>query len=237
MEIYTRELKQLELKLLRANKVGFKVAQQRTTTDLAFEARTQAVNVIKKEFTLRNTWTARAGHIPVVRASRSNPNAEFGSTLEYMRKQEEGFVKQPDRFTKAVAIPTPVASGERKGGAQGKTIRRKPVRKQNRRSQLKMPSKRMNELPRRERNAALIKEAIKSKRKNIELFRNGESNIWRVTGTMKKYRLDRLYKTEHKAIIVKPTPWLAPATKEAVKKRDEFYMKRMQFQVDRMMKR
>lgn len=237
MEIDTRELKQLELKLLRANKTGFKIATEQTLNDLAFEARTQAREQIERSMTVRNKWTLAPRNNPIDKAKRGKPFAEFGSTLGYMAKQEEGFISQPDRFTGAVAIPTPVASGERKGGAQGKTIRRKPVRKPNRRNMLKMPSKRMKELPRRERNAALIQEAIRSKRRFIELERNGETNIFRVKGNKKRYQLDRLYKTEHRAVISKPKPWLAPATKRAYEQAPRFYMNRLDYQIKRMMRK
>lgn len=237
MEIDTRELKQLELKLLRANKTGFKIAGEQTLNDLAFEARREAREQIERDFTVRNKWTVSPRNNPIDKAKLGKSFAEFGSTLDYMAKQEEGFISQPDRYTGAVAIPTPVASGERKGGAQGKTIRRKPVRKPNRRNMLKMPSKRMKELPRRERNAALIQEAIKSKRRFIELERNGETNIFRVKGNKKRYQLDRLYKTEHRAVISKPKPWLAPATKKAYEKAPSFYLKRMEYQMQRMMRR
>lgn len=237
MEIDTRELKQLELKLLRANKTGFKIAGEQTLNDLAFETRREAREQIERSMTVRNKWTVSPRNNPIDKAKRGKPFAEYGSTLDYMRKQEEGFISQPDRYTGAVAIPTPVASGERKGGARGKTIRKKPVRKPNRRNMLKMPSKRMKELPRRERNAALIQEAIKSKRRFIELQRNGETNIFKVTGTKKKYRLDRLYKTEHRAVITPAKPWLAPATKKAYEKAPSFYLKRMEYQMQRMIRR
>lgn len=237
MEIDTRELKQLELKLLRANRTGFKIASEQTLNDLAFEARTQARAQIERDFTVRNHWTLSARNNPVDRAKRGKPFAEYGSALGYMAKQEEGFVSQPDRYTGAVAIPTPVASGERKGGAQGKTIRRKPVRKPNRRNMLKSPSKRMKELPRRERNAALIQEAIRTKKRFIELERNGETNIFKVRGNKKRYQLDRIYKTEHRAVITRPKPWLAPATARAYESAPKFYMKRMQYQIDRMMRK
>lgn len=236
MEIDTSELRALELNLLRANKTGFRIAKEQTLNDLAFETRSQAREKIERDFTVRNKWTLSPRNNPIDKAKRGKPFAEFGSTLGYMAKQEEGFINQPDQYTGAVAIATPVASGERKGGAQGKTIRRKPVRKPNRRNMLKMPSKRMKELPRRERNAALIQEAIRSKRRFIELERNGETNIFRVKGNKKRYHLDRMYKTEHKAVISPPKPWLAPATAKAYEKAPKFYQQRMKYQEQRMMR-
>ena len=236
MEIDTRELKQLELKLLRANKTGFKIASEQTLNDLAFEARTQARAQIERSFITRNHWTLSARNNPVDRAKRGKPFAEYGSTLGYMAKRESGAINQPDPFTKSVAIATPVASGEASGAARGRTIRKKVVRKPNRRTQLKTPSRKLKELPRRKRNAALIQEAIKTKRRFIELERHGETNIFKVRGTKNKYKLDRMYKTEHRAVIVKPMPWLEPATKEAYKSAPKFYQQRIQYQIDRMMR-
>ena len=236
VDVNMQELKRLELALLRSNKVGFRIASEQTLNDLAFETRSIAKEKINKEFTVRNHWTTSPRNNPIEKAKRGRAYAEYGSTLGYMAKQEDGFVNQPDQYTGAVAIATPVASGERKGGATGKTIRKKPVRKPNRRNMLKSPSKRMKELPRRKRNAALIQEAIKTKRRFIELERNGEANIFKVTGTKKKFRLDRMYKTEHKAVISPAKPWLGPSTSKAYESAPKFYMKRMQYQIDRMMR-
>lgn len=236
MQIDTSELRALELSLLRANKTGFRIAKEQTLNDLAFETRNQAREQIERDFMIRNRWTLSPRNNPIDKAKRGKPFAEFGSTLGYMAKQEEGFINQPDQYTGAVAIATPVASGERKGGATGKTIRRKPVRKPNRRNMLKMPSKRMKELPRRERNAALIQEAIKTKKRFIELERNGETNIFRVRGNKKRYQLDRMYKTEHRAVISPAKPWLAPATAKAYEKAPKFYQQRMKYQEQRMMR-
>jgi len=234
MPIDTTELKRFENTLMRLNKTGLRIAREQTLNDLAFQTRKDAIEVIKKEFVVRNAFTTSGRTLKVDRATRSRQFAEVGHTEKYMAEQEFGFTNRPDRFTNAVAIPTPVASGERKGMAQNKTVRRKPVRKPNRRNMLRMPSNKMNELPRKERNAALIKEAIKTKRRFIELERNGESSIYRVRGSMRRYQLDRMYTTEHRSIRVKPTPWLMPAQQRAVKQRDKFYQKRLQYQLDRL---
>lgn len=237
MDIDTKQLKQLELNLLRANKVGFKIAQEQTMNDLAFETRKEAWDKINQDFTVRNHWTTSPRNNPIDKAKRGKPFAEYGSTLGYMEKRENGAVNQPDPFTNAVAIATPVASGELSGAARGKTIRKKVIRKPNRRSQLKTPSRRLKNIPRRQRNAALIQEAIKTKRRYIELERHGETNIFKVRGTKNRYKLDRMYKTEHRAIIVKPMPWLQPSIRKSYQSAPAFYQRRVQFQLDRMMRK
>ena len=236
MNIDTTQLKAFENQLDRLNKTGLKIAREMTMNDLAFETRKQSIETINKEFTTRNKFTTSGRTLKVDRANRSRPVAEVGHTEDYMRDQEFGFNKRPDKFTNSVAIPTPVASGERKGMAVGKTIRKRPVRKVNRKNMLKMPSNKMRELPRKQRTVALIQEAIKTKRRFIELDRNGESSIYRVRGSKKRYQLDRLYTTEHRTIRVKATPWLSPSTDKAAKKRDEFYSERLQYQINRMKK-
>jgi len=236
MPIDTHELRKLENQLLRLNRTGFKIAQEKTINDMAFQTRKNAVEHIKKEFTTRNHFTTSGRTLKVDKATRTNKTATVGHTEEYMRDQEWGFQKRPDRYTNAVAIPTPVASGERKGMAPGKTIRRKPVRKVNRKNMLKMPSDKMRSVPRRQRNAALIQLAIKTKRRFIELHRNGESSIYRVRGSKRRYQLDRLYTTEHRTLTIKPSPWLAPSANKAIKQRDKLYMARLDYQVKRLMR-
>jgi hypothetical protein len=236
MPVDLTDLKRLESRLLKLNKTGFRIAQEKTINDMAFKTRQNAVEHIKKEFTTRNHFTTSGRTLKVDKATRTTRQAVVGHTEAYMRDQEHGFQKRPDKYTDAVAIPTPVASGERRGVAAGKTIRKKPVRKVNRKNMLKMPSDKMRAVPRRQRNAALIQEAIKTKRRFIELERNGESSIYRVRGNKKRYQLDRLYKTEHKTLTIKPSPWLAPSANKAMKQRDKFYMARLDYQVKRMMK-
>lgn len=236
MQINTTELKQFELKLMRQAPIGLKIAQRETMNDLAFKNRKLAVDQINKTFTTRNAWTTSGKNLNVTRATRNNNYAEVGSLLNYMAQQEDGFTSKPDRFTGSVAIATPVASNERQGGAVGKTIRRKPVRKPNRKNMMKSPSSKMRAVPRKQRNAALIQEAIKTKRRYIELERNNETNIFKVTGTKKKYKLHRMYKTEHRNLIVKARPWLGPVTAATYKHAPELYKKRLDFQMKRMMK-
>ncbi len=237
MQIDTKQLKQLETKLLRLNQVGLKIAVEQTMNDLAFDTRTASKEVINKKFTTRNAFTTSNRNMPVLRANRHSPFSEVGHTQEYMKDQEEGFQKRPDKFTGAVAIPTPVASGERKGMAQGKTIRRKAVRKPNRKNMMKMPSDKMRSIPRRQRTMALIKKAIQTKRRFIEIERNGESSIYRVTGSQKRFQLHRMYTTEHRTIVVKPKKWLQPAVDKTMEGVDATYTKRLKFQVDRLMKK
>lgn len=234
MQIDTTELKKFENTLMRLNKTGLRIAREMTVNDMAYATRENAVKTINKEFTTRNAFTTSGRTLKVDKMTRSRQFAEVGHTEKYMREQEFGFAKRPDRFTNAVAIPTPVASGERKGMAVGKTIRKKPVRKPNRKNMMRMPSDKMRQLPRKQRTVALIQEAIKTKRSFIELERNGESSIYRVRGSKKRYQLDRMYTTEHRTIQVKARPWLAPSQKEAVKKRDEFYAKRLTYQLNRL---
>ena len=236
MQVDTRELKRLELRLMRDMPVALKIAQRMTVNDLAFKTRSEASKIISGKFITRNHWTTSGKNLNVQKATRGNDQAEIGSLLHYMAKQEDGFTQKADSHTKSVAIATPVASNEAQGGAQGRTIRRKPVRKPNRKAVMKSPSNKMKAVPRRQRNAALIQEAIKTKRRYIELERNNETNIFKVTGTKKKYKLHRMYKTEHRNLIIKPRPWLGPATDKANEHREEFYFSRLQYQLNRVMK-
>ena len=151
MNINTTQLKQFELKLSKLKKTGLRIAKEGTLNDIAFETRLQSKKFIEKKFTTRNKFTTSGRNLSVDKAKRGKSFAEMGHKQEYMAKQEDGFQKRPDKFTGAVAIPTPVASGERTGMAVGKTIRKKPVRKPNRRNMLKMASDRLRRLPRRER--------------------------------------------------------------------------------------
>lgn len=234
MPIDTTELKKFENVLLKMNKTGLRIAREMTVNDMAYATRENAVKTINKEFTTRNAFTTSGRTLKVDKMTRSRQFAEVGHTEQYMREQEFSFTKRPDRYTKSVAIPTPVASGERTGMAQGKTIRKKPVRKPNRRNMMKMPSNKMRDIPRRQRTPALIREAIKTKRRFIEIERNGQSSIYKVRGSKKRYKLDRMYTTEHRTIQVKATPWLTPSQKEAVKKREEFYRARLTYQLNRL---
>lgn len=239
IEIRTSEIELYEARLNQLNKKGLKIARNESMNDTAFEARRIAKEKIERDFTIRNNYTLKPSNNPVQKAFRDKNYAEFGTKLETMQKQEEGYVQQKIPLF-GVSTPTAAASNEVKGRAGESDKRNKKVAPSMRRGRLsgKVVTKRYNNLPAKQRVMALVKESFKSKKKFIVLGRNSRS-MFRVSGSKPRYgkpnkfKLDRIYHVDNKAKIHKPMPWLKPSSQEAQKKTAEFYRDRMDFQFKR----
>ena len=241
IEIRQSEIKLYEARLNQLNKKGLKIARNESLNDTAFEARRVAKEKIEQDFTIRNTYTLRPSNNPITKAFRDRNFAEFGTKLETMKRQEEGYTQQPVKGF-GVSTPTAAASNEVKGVAPESAKRNKRVAPSMRRGKLRgrVVTKRYNNLPAKQRTMALVKESFKTKKKFIVLGRNNR-NMFRVSGSAPTYgknnrfKLDRIYHISNKAKIHSAKPWLKPASEEANKRTPEFYRDRMEYQFKRIM--
>lgn len=240
IEIRQSEIKVFEARLNQLNKKGLKIARNESLNDTAFEARRVAKDKIEQDFTIRNTYTLRPSNNPITKA-RGRGYSEFGTKLETMKRQEEGYTQQPVKGF-GVSTPTAAASNEVKGVAPESAKRNKRVAPSMRRGKLrgKVVTKRYNNLPSKQRTMALVKESFKTRKKFIVLGRNNR-NMFRVSGSAPAYgknnrfKLDRIYHISSKAKIHSAKPWLKPASEQASKRTPEFYRDRMDYQFKRIM--
>lgn len=151
----------------------------------AFMARRTWITVMRKEFTMRNTFTTRG--VLVERARGSDPNrmvSVVGSVRDYMEKQEKGGNKRASGKS-GVAIPTTAAAGQARG-----STRKRMVRRANYLSAIKVPAR--AGLTRAQRNAISVKQAVRSGRKVVFLELQRRKGLFRVSGT-KRPRITMLW--------------------------------------------
>jgi hypothetical protein len=183
---------------------------------------------MKKDFTIRNTFTARQvqyTQMPQGRYSLSVIQSTVGITekASYMARQELGGVHRP-ATGKTLAIPTAAA----RGGSNAL-----PVVRKNYVSRIK------NKIVRAQggyitgggHKARIVEMAAAANKKGGFLAMN--KRIFRVENFVKKdggasFRLRQLYGLDKKATITRPHPWLKPATDAVARQGEKIFIKEME---------
>jgi hypothetical protein len=121
IEMDKRPIEQLENDLDRFGKQALPYAAKDTLNTAAYKSSDLAKRNLDRVFTQRNTWTKRSiRYQRVIGRDIRTMESAMGSTLEYMRLQEEGFT-QHKSGKHGVAIPTGAAAGQM--GAKKRTRR------------------------------------------------------------------------------------------------------------------
>lgn len=194
-----------DLQRFRAKALPF--AMRRTLNDTAFAARKLWVAEIQRTLTTRNTFTERS--LRVERATGRNitgMRAVLGSTASYMGDREV------DSRTTEGPVPTTVASGE---GRSGKP-RRKLVRRPNRIGAIALPDK-VRRGSRKQRTAVTIATAARKGHRYVFLELERRKGFFRLTGGMRRPKLDLLWDTRQKSHRVKAHPTLGPALQRVMR--------------------
>ena len=205
---------------MRAKAVPF--AQRNTINDMAFDASRQAKAGIKSQFVNRSTWTQRS--IRVERARTTSDYAEVGSTEAYMLKQERGGTGEKYNPT-----------GNTTGESPRVRVRRKAVRPSMWINKLNATRGRGRFQTRAQANVAALKEAKASGQRFVVMDRGGgRRGLYRVLGTKKKPKSRLLYRLRNTPNVIKPKPWLAPATQQAQGKGPSYYFANMRKEIRRL---
>lgn len=192
-----------ELETLYKKSVPFAVAKG--LNEAAFQGRKEWQKKAGEEFTLRNTWTTRRMFVDKAKASPrlESIEARLGSDQEYMAKQEGGFIKAK-KGKHGVPVPTATAAG------QGKTAKRtKPVRRSNRMGNIRLTDRVSGSRQRKNTVAAIT--AIKSGTRVGFFDLRSRQGLFRVKGSVKKWRLEMLHDLTEPAIKTKAHPTLGPS--------------------------
>ncbi len=217
-------------------------AEQQTMNDAAFDARRNAVDIIKSDFTLRagNNWTTNSRNLVVVKATKSEPQAVLGHTQQYMEDQEFGKIKV-GKGKEGVVIPTSTASGE---GLSASPRKRLP-RKANAMRAIQLKSNRVTGSNNKQRLLLKVREAVGSgqrrifhdfggrKKKGIFLVKGGTKGGLKSRGWPKGANLRMLYDMSQDSVRIPKSPWLNPATEFTQKKMPAMFVRRLEDQVKR----
>lgn len=178
-----------------------------TLNDAAFAARKEWVERVRKDLTLRNTFTVRS--LQVAKASGVDirvMRAVLGSVAPYMGHVEDGETKNA-KGRHGVPIPTPSAAGQ----ALAATRRTKPIRRGNWLSAIRL--QRGIAGSRKRRNAAVIAMAARKGGGFVYLDLVGRRGLFKVVGRKRGARIRMLYDLSKRTVTSAPKPTLAEAVK------------------------
>ena len=214
---------QLDDRGLKAGFVDFKkanaLALTRTLSIQAALTRKNAIKNIKEDMTLRNTFTTRniqfdkAQETSVTsQAFRAVARAGATKRAPYMALQETGGRKK-------TRTGAPVAIGQRAArlGSSKNVISKRYYLRKMRQNNMVTSSKSRKYSSRKARNVARMAVAFEKKK-----FIKSGDGIFEVTsfqagkGRRPKIKMRLLYTTGHENVIIRPKPWLLPATRKPV---------------------
>ena len=191
---------------------------------------------LKKDFTLRNKWTA--GSVQIRRARGlviDNQAAELGSAAEYLAEQEEGFTRRARR-KHGVPVPTAYAGGQ--GASRART---RPVRKPMRWSNIHLKSRAKLGKTKQQQNVRAVQEAVKSGNRFVFLEFKKKKGIYKVIGGSKKVKrgwpgnakLRLVWSLTHRTTTTKPNKWLGPESETVSAMMPELYRRALLKQLKR----
>lgn len=226
MNFDDKQLKEYEAELKTFGARAFPFATKQTINSAAFRTRELTQQNIRNNMTTRNKFTERS--IRVVQAKTLNvrkQEAIVGSLADYMELQEFGGVKTR-KGQKGVPLATAYAAGQ-------KGERTRLPRGGNKLAKIQLKNRRTPGKSRKARNVALVKQAAASKNRYIYMDLGRRRGIFRVTGGMRKPRVQMVWDLTHNSVYIPATPTLKPATDDALKLMPAMYFKAIKFQLDR----
>ena len=223
-DMFARDARKLHL----AHENGLRDASRYTVNELAFLTFKKSRAGLKDHFTLRNAWTKKSisfQKVPPNVKDIDMMESEVGSTLAYMREQEEG-ISRTARGKHGEPIPTTEASGEGQGA-----VRRKRVLRKNYLNRLRVARGLYDKAKRQAKNSnqvlGLVVNMAKKERKKIIFWKTlrGKQGLFRIDGD----RLPMLYDLSEKRVISKPRPWLSGPTDKVLPMLGKIYGKALFF--------
>lgn len=235
-QIHDRELKELEKDLQVFAKRAYPFATKNTLNRAAFNARQYAQENIGREFTERNKWTRQSIRVEQTRSLniRSQMSA-FGSTLDYMEKQEFGGITTMTG-DKGVSIPTAYAAGQ-----EGQQPRTRLPRKANRMNNIVLSHRKRRAKNRKPALVFAVQDAVRTGRRYVFLELGQRQGIFRVVGGRKGFKrgwpkgakLKMVQDMTRQSTPVPRTPTIGPAHQQAAQDIPELYAQALRFQAKR----
>lgn len=227
IDIDKKALIQLENDLDRFGKNALPIAVRDTLNNIAFKSSDLAKRNLSRVFIERNTWTRRSiGYRRAVGRNIDMMLSEMGSTLEYMRLQEEGFVQRKSG-KHGVAIPTNAAAGQL--GASKRTRR---LQRKNWLNQVNPPRPIVR---RKGRTVAAVREAVETGKRVVFIDSRSDhygrpTGFYRVIGGRKGGRgwpsgakLQMIYSAEKPSVRTEPHRWIESPVKLVMRNIDKIY--------------
>jgi hypothetical protein len=235
-DVDTKQMKQLARAVKEINDVAFPIANAAALNNAAFAARKVYKDEADRSMTLRNNWTGRSVQVDKARGKViAKHEARTGSTEQYMEDREFGATEMA-KGKHGVPLPTSWAAGQ-----ENARPRTKMVRKAN---QLRII--RITGRNRQQSNVRTVQEAVRTGKRYVflESKTRRKKGIYKVLGGRKKFnrgwppgaRLKMVWDLTQKATSTPANPMLGRTVEKVFKRMPEFYIKALQFQLDRVHK-
>lgn len=242
MNLDTTEIIKLEKQLKTFGRLALPFAARNAVNDTGVILKKNSFEHVRKEMTLRNRWTQNSLKLFKAKSLTIDKQvARFGSLQDYMFDQEYGGTRTTRRSS-SIPIPTGDATGE--SGNRGRL--QKLAKGKNKLLNIQLLKTRGKRLKtRRQRNAATVAQAIRTKQKYVYMETEKSKGIFKIVsggggrkGSKQRKRENRsrvrlLWNMKHRRISVPPRPWLRPAIEEVLKIMPAVYVGAMQNQLDR----
>lgn len=231
LSINTREIDKLEAWLAVLNDRAIPFATKSALNSTAFLSRKVAQKfTIPQKMTLRNKHAVGSVRVEMAKTLRiSKQESKVGSIVDYMADQEFGAIK-PTRGKEGVRITTNFAAGQ----PDSQKPRTKVARGANKIRKIQLKRGKRKGKSRKQRNLIAIAEAGKSNNKYVFLNLGRRKGIFRVVGRSKTRRIKMVHDLTKPSVKIPRNPWLQPATKSAFRLMPKFYIKALNFQIDRI---
>ena len=223
-------IRKLEQELRKFKKNALPYATRNTLNRAAFAAQREARDLVQERFILRNRFTVQS-----IRVNKTNSldvsrqQATVGSIADYMEEQEFGGGRRK-RGQHGVPIPTSYAAGQ----AEGSRPRLRLPRKSHKLTQLRLSkNRRLANLGRGRRNAAIVRHAVQEGEKFVFLDLGRRKGIFKIVGSKRKPKIKMLYDLSRPNIVIPPRPWLQPSVKKVEPMIPDIYRKSLEFQIKR----
>lgn len=236
MTVDTSDVEDYERRLNRYTRHGHAFAMRNTLNDLAFYTMRRGRHYVKENFLNRNRWTERSVQARKARGIDVNRMfSEAGSVEDYMADQEFGGIRRP-HHGRTASIPSTSAAGQ----SISNIPRKRTVRRANRLDQIKLKSKRYERKTRgmREKQRAVVTMAIA--RREGEKFvylqlpwGKRAKGIFRLMGSRRNPKIRLIHDMSRRYVVIKKRPWLNPATDDALKRGNKFYVRQARRQLRR----
>lgn len=204
----TRELKRFQKDLIQLNRKGIPYAVKNSLNSLAFDARSEWQEGLRREFTLRNKFTESSIRVEKARGlDMRSMESRVGSIAPYMENQEEGGERR-----KGGKYGPPIPTNDARTGKSPKKLVARP----NKMSRINLAAKGLSKFKTKRQKIAVAASMAKrggSKYAMIPL-KNSEG-IYKLSGGKRKLRMRMVWSMAKRSVFVPPNPTMKPAVTRA----------------------
>lgn len=222
------QIKRYESELKTFARKSYPFATKQTINRAAFEVRKKSQKSLQDDFTLRNSFTRQSIRVVQSRTLNvSQQEARVGSVAAYLETQEFGGTVKGD-----AGESKPIATSYSAGQGRGVRPRTRLPRKPNRLQSISL-RKRSTAAARKQRNRIAVQEAAAGGSKYVYLNLGRRKGLFKVTGGVRRPKVNMVWDLSRRAVQVRSKPWLKPSTDKIKRQMPRYYAEALRYQLQR----